>query len=123
MIIGAISLVFKDNDRYDQILGIDCAKGRGFILPGGKWERGELFEQTALRELREETNLKGFSPELIFHAMSPDMAYCYAFRVMADSDNYKLIRGSSEGDARWGSWGELLRSDFAPYYSLLRERT
>lgn len=38
-------------------IGLECPKGRGFICPGGKIEKGETPIQAAVRETEEEIGL------------------------------------------------------------------
>lgn len=38
-------------------IGLECPKGRGFICPGGKIEKGETPIQAAIRETQEEIGL------------------------------------------------------------------
>lgn len=49
-VIGCIALVRLEKG----IVCFQCEKGRGLILPGGKLEHPESFEDAAKRELREE---------------------------------------------------------------------
>lgn len=123
MKIGCITLVpvspqWKGDFR--QVAAINCTKGRGLILPGGKWEDGELFEQTASREFTEETgqNLNGL-PKLFFQAMNIDGYYVYTF--LGDCPGYSPFVQTNEGESRYALWVDLLKSYHAPYYSLLRQ--
>lgn len=75
--IGCCTLV-----RYGEyVLAIECSKGRGIILPGGKWEPGETYRETAKRELLEETGLDvpTSSLKLIFSGVGPDGWFIYTF--------------------------------------------
>lgn len=113
MIIGCVSLIFVEK----KIVSLKCGKGRGLILPGGKWEPGETFQMTASRELREETGLVAKTQELIFGGLTPDYSYCYTF--LTTIYDYNPV-SSLEGTVELSTWDELCTSFFGPYYELLR---
>jgi ADP-ribose pyrophosphatase YjhB (NUDIX family) len=123
MIIGCITLVPLNQQwpgDFRTLAAINCAKGRGLILPGGKWEEGELFEQAAFREFKEETNqeLCGL-PKLFYQGFCERYNYCYTFLGLCP--HYRCNEITQEGKTRWVNWSELLNSEFKAYYSLLRE--
>lgn len=119
MIIGCTSLVVRRPWENPLFLGIDCSKGRGKILPGGRWEKGETFHQTAARELKEETGVTAVKQEMIFGGMCNDGAYVYTFLTEIRGDEDEV--SSPEGEVGWWTWHQLLSSDFRPYYSILKE--
>lgn len=80
ILIGCITMI-RHNDR---IVAIQCKKGRGVIMPGGKWEPGETFLETAKRECFEETGLLAHNFKLIFQGMSEEGYYTYAFSAQID---------------------------------------
>ncbi|GEN52651.1 NUDIX hydrolase [Halobacillus faecis] len=52
-----IAYVLIFDEREEKVLMVKN-KGSGWSLPGGAVEKGETFEQAAIREVKEEANLK-----------------------------------------------------------------
>jgi len=123
LIIGCVSLIVVYNPYEEKFIGLQCNKNRGFILPGGKWEPGEKFKQTAARELKEETGLISIHQELLFHSMAEDGSYCYTFLTSVRNEikkNSHIIDYGS-GTVLELTWDDLFTSAYGGYYELLRE--
>ena len=115
--IGCILLTPVDHG----FVGLKCAKGRGIILPGGKWEAGkETFKQTAEREFKEETGLRAEVAKLLFHGLAEDGYYVYAF-LGSLQERFKEVT-TAEGKSCLIHWPDLLKSHFNGYYELLQDR-
>jgi 8-oxo-dGTP pyrophosphatase MutT (NUDIX family) len=110
-------VVYRGRGQNLEILMIQDHKGR-WTIPKGHVEKGEKLEQTALREIGEETGLTKLKirdkldniyffyrrhGKLIFMTTS-------VFLVEATRDNDQLKRGDSEGiiDVKWFSAEEAL---------------
>jgi len=101
-------------------ISIECAKGRGIILPGGKWEEGETFKETALRELKEETGIIGSHAEFLCSGMYHDGAFVNTFIVTGLSD-VKIGRKTPEGRTHIAYWHDLFTSDFGGSYEIMKD--
>ncbi len=115
MVIGCISLVPQPGNKF---VAIVCTKGRGIILPGGKWDEGETFKECAARELREETGLISTRQTFLYGGMSPDGAYVNTF--LTNIAEYTPL-DSKEGKVVLASWADLYESHFQAYYEILHD--
>lgn len=103
-----------------KILGINCSKGRGFILPGGKWEHGESFKRCATRELYEETGLIANKATFLHVGPSTDGYMCHAF--LCEVTNWENLSDRGEGAPTDLEWDDLIEGGaFGAYYEVLRD--
>jgi 8-oxo-dGTP pyrophosphatase MutT (NUDIX family) len=121
-------VIRRTGDRIEYLL-IEDAYGR-WALPKGKLESGEAPEQTALREVREETGLT----DLTMRAALPAVEYVYTdpggtlvfktvhFYLIETTPEAQLDPDPNEiGDARWfDARGMLERSGYADSLETLR---
>lgn len=101
-------------------LGMQCAKGRGLILPGGKfeWEKDKTYKDTAKRECREEVGVQPLDLKYVWHG--PDGKDFITFAFYAETF-LGTPKRSDEGVPQRVEWEDLLVSHFAAYYEILFE--
>ena len=92
-------------------------------LPGGKVDPGETPEQTAIRELHEETGLRAIALKPILTWMPPNQEDETDTRAsdgyetttyLTDVENFNIC-ASEEGRVGWITWTELLNGPFGLY--------
>lgn len=115
--IGCVTLIRVAIQGPPKFYAVNCKKGRGIILPGGKWDKGESFVECAIRELYEETGIIAKDYRLVFQGMSEEGYYTYAFVATFFR---KDTPTHDEGELVHATWDDLCKSSFRGYYELLR---
>ncbi len=124
MIIGTAMLIRFEGGK---ILGLQCVKKRGIILPGGKVEKDETYREAAIRECFEESGVK-VAPKhakLVFQGISSYKAesycFCYEATKLSPSKNYWNLIGRDFGSGKVGlfNWKDFMDSKYHAYYDAL----
>ena len=114
-------IVFRRNEgNKDSDLLLIKRKGHPFIgcwaLPGGFAERGETIENTAARELEEETGVAGIEMELVGIYSKPGRdprGWTVSAAYMAVVDGNE-VRPRAGDDAREVNWGRVMMTKDCP---------
>lgn len=102
--IPATCLVVINAENQVLLVKRDVAPKKGmWCLPGGFIELGEGPEEGALRELAEETGLKGRNPILLGVRATPSAQYHSVLMVGYVVKNFQgtAVAGDDAADARW----------------------
>jgi 8-oxo-dGTP pyrophosphatase MutT (NUDIX family) len=97
---NAVLLVEKDRPSWQ--------KGR-YNLPGGKIEPGESPEETALRELREETGIEATQPKVMGRIVG-SWGVVYCVHVICGDPTIQTMEGETERFF-WEQWDGYLADD------------
>jgi len=102
-------------------VGLNDKKGRGFILPGGKYEpdKDKTYHDTAIREVKEEVGLDLNEVEYIWHGPDGFGYTCFAFKGYEYRG--ELVKETEEGYPCIVTYDILMKSNYAPYYKVLFE--
>lgn len=101
---GYICLVSRKEDHKD------------FGLPGGKLDKGETFEEAAIREVKEETGLKIKNLTMIF-AMHRKGRMGHTF-IAEHSGEFKTKENHV---VKWGKMEEAIEGSYGYWNSLVKE--
>lgn len=117
--IGCCGIVPASGNR---VLAIDCAKGRGLVLPGGKFDiiKDLTYKTCAAREVHEETGVlvNNEGSRLIHNGLCFDGYHVYFFRF--PSYQYEELLPNREGIPQFVTVEELIEgSMYAADYHLL----
>lgn len=94
-------------EKESKVLVVDLKFKKGFALPGGIVEKGEIFKEAIIRETKEET---GYNIEVVsvfgeypFSVDFPTINVCYIGRIVSGE-----LASSEEGTPMWISQDELV---------------
>lgn len=126
--VGVGVIVIKDNKLLLIKRGVAPSKGL-WAIPGGSVELGETLQETAEREIMEETGLtiRAGKPVYVFDFIERDDAGRIRFHftvvdIMADYISGTLNAADDALEARWVSHEELMNLSITPSTSkLLKE--
>ena len=104
---GKILLVSRKDDHKD------------FGLPGGKVDKGETYEEAAIRELKEETGIKAKNLECIF-AMHRKGRMGYTF-IAEYSGKIDYDEKAEPHVVKWGKMKEAIDGKFGYWNTLVAE--
>lgn len=118
--IGCVAIVPHESGKGFH--GIRCGKGRGIILPGGRYEKDVdlTYHHTACRELFEEMGLVTTPEDLEYLWHGPDGGdfITFAFLVKRYSG---VPQETKEGIPVHADWNDLMVSHFAGWYACLKD--
>lgn len=120
--IGCVTLVPGWGDGIvGKFLALDCAKGRGIILPGGKFEPkiDRTYRNAAARECREETGCEPTDLSYLWHG--PDGGKFTTFAFTGKLFAPRPMVETREGKPLWATRSQLLASDYAAFYDVMFE--
>ncbi|NLC65981.1 MAG: 8-oxo-dGTP diphosphatase [Clostridium sp.] len=97
--LTALCLVYKE----DEILLQDRTKDdwKGYVLPGGHIEKDESIVDAVTREIKEETGLTIFKPELVGLKQFPIKGGRYIVFLFRANKFAGNLRSSNEGKVLW----------------------
>lgn len=121
--IGAFAVVPVHSGVKVGLLGIECAKGRGLILPGGTYEPSidASYHHTAKRELYEETEVTAVLEDMRYLMLAPDGGNYMTYAFLCPRV-YGTPQITEEGKPTIATWDQLCDNKyFGSYYRVLRD--
>ena len=122
--IPATCLVVVDNRNRVLLVKRSVEPKKGFwCLPGGFMELGETPEQSALRELKEETGLSGRINMLLGVSANPSSQYHTVLMIgfLVKSYTGNLVAGDDADDAASFYYDELPEIAFESHAKFIRK--
>ena len=108
-LLAADALVFrKENNKLLLLMITRLHKPFGIAFPGGHVDYGESCEHAVIRELEEETNLKGRDPKLIGVYSEPDRdprKHVCSIVYEVEVDDYSTLKAGD--DAKHANWYDI----------------
>lgn len=101
--MGAVALI----EYQGRILALRQLHRRGWSLPGGLLDRGELPEQAVVREVREETGLEVTAGDIFATVVDPGNRHIDVIFRIVSRDEPRIRVASEAVDARWFTLDEL----------------
>lgn len=118
-LIGCIAVIVAGADK---LVGLECSKGRGLILPGGRWEveKDRTYHHAASREAKEEVGLDCPAANLKYLWHGPDGFGYDTFSFLAYQPRpIELPASTPSGRPCFVTVNDLMQSKFAAYYAVL----
>lgn len=108
-------------DKMVVVYSTNDGQGDSWILPGGGKEEGETYEETLIREIQEETNMRvlKYLPIGVQKVINPDKSIDYQLRFAAivepigefvkdpDGDIQKIPLIDPKDYKKYFDWGEI----------------
>lgn len=120
---SAVAFVYRDEDEILLIKrGVEPGKGK-WALPSGFVEPDELPEDTVLRELKEETGIKGILGDIVGVYTGSTRIYGNVLLIAYDVQyaTGRLRAGSDTTGAKFFPVSELPRIPFASHRAIIRD--
>ena len=120
MKIVLMNMVKIYDEKNNKVLVLDKKKKygwEGLTFPGGKVEKNESFEESVIREAKEETNLEIKNPKfvgIITWAFTNDKGeFQKAVGLLYQTNDFsgKLIEDNREGKLFWKDYDEFKKMD------------
>ena len=116
--VPAVRLIILDNSGRVLILRRAAGDtGGGFwCLPGGKVDYGDTVEESAARELKEETGLRAVKLRFLFYQDSPPFEpggmHCINFYMECNAEG-NLVLNEESAEAQWIGPEDVTRHSIA----------
>ncbi len=122
--IPSVAAFVKNSNNAILLIKRGVAPGIGkWALPSGFIEQNELPEHAVLRELKEETNIRGIIKNLLGVYIEPTTVYGNVLLIAYDIDvvKGKPKHGSDTKEARFFPIGRLPNIPFASHRAIIRD--